>query len=379
MATKRDYYEILGVSKSASDGEIATAYRRIAIKHHPDRTGDDPEAIEIFKEASEAYEVLRDGDKRARYDQFGHAGVGAGGPQFQNVDDIFEAFGDMFGGGGGIFGDLFGASRRGRSNKGASLRVETSLTLEEAAAGVEKELRFRRNEACDTCHGSGAKPGTQPRICPRCQGRGAVVQQAGILRVETACPQCRGERYVVDDPCPECKGRRVKSEEVRLTVAIPPGIDDGMQVRLAGEGEPSLAGGPRGDCLVAVHVRPHKMFQRDGRHLVLQMPISYTQAALGATIEAPTLNGPATLKIPPGTPAVEVFRIPGRGMPDPHGGPPGDLAVRTYVEVPKKVSGRQEEILRELAEVEAKNVSPHRKSFLDNLKELFTGAADDAE
>ena len=377
MASKRDYYEILGVAQTASDGEIATAYRRIAIKYHPDRNGGDPDAIEIFKEASEAYEVLRDPDKRARYDQFGHAGVGNGGPQFQNVDDIFEAFGEMFG--GGIFGDLFGASRRGRSTKGASIRVETTLDLDEAFSGVEKEVRFRRNEICETCTGTGAKEGTQPRVCPRCQGRGAVVQQAGILRVETACPQCGGERYVIDDPCPDCRGRRVKSQEVRLTVAIPPGIDDGMQVRLQGEGEPSLAGGPRGDCLVAVRVKPHKLFQRDGRHLVLQMPISYTQAALGATIETPTLDGPATLKIPAGTAAVEIFRIPGKGMPDPHGGPPGDLAVRTFVEVPRKVSGRQEELLRELAVVEEKHVSPHRKSFLENLKELFTGASGETE
>lgn len=370
MASKRDYYDVLGVSRSASEGEIATAYRKLAVRYHPDSNPDDEDATEKFKEAAEAYEVLHDADKRAIYDQYGHAGLESGGaaPQFTDVSDIFEAFGDLFG-----FGNVFGGGRRRRQRRGADVRGDVMLDLEEAAQGVSKTVTFKRSKACETCGTSGARPGSSPEPCRRCGGRGQVVQSAGILRVQTTCPSCQGAGQVISDPCPDCRGRGYAREKVELEVAIPAGIDDGMAVRLRGQGEPSPDGGPPGDCHCVVKVRAHRIFQREGDHLILRLPITFSQAALGAKIEVPTLTGPTELDVRRGTESGEVFRLRGRGMPNPHGGVNGDLLVQTYIEVPRKLTARQEQILRELAELEDANVSPHRKSFLEKLAGYFTG------
>ncbi len=368
MASKRDYYEILSVQRTASDRDIAISYRKLAVKYHPDSNPGDADAIEKFKEAAEAYEVLSDTDKRARYDQYGHAGTEQFGHQFDNAEDIFEAFGD-------IFSEMFGGQRRGggrRVRRGADVRVDVTLTLEEAAKGAVKSVDFPRNKACGTCKGNGSKPGSQRTPCRHCGGRGQIVQSAGILRVQTACPACRGAGSLVTDPCTDCRGRGQVEERSKLDVTIPAGVDNGMRVRLAGYGEPSAdAGGPPGDCYCFVAVKKHKIFEREGNHLVLRLPITYSQAALGALIEVPTLGGPHELRIPAGTQSGDVFRVRGRGLVDPRGGPAGDLHVQTYIEVPKKMTAKQEKLLRDLAELEKTEVSPHRKSFLERIKEYF--------
>ena len=372
MVGKRDYYEILGVSRNASDREIAGAYRKLALKYHPDSNAGDEDAVARFKEAAEAYEVLSDEEKRARYDQYGHAGLEGGAPQFTDVEDIFEAFGDMFS--GGLFGDLFGGRRRGgrRVRRGADVRCDATLDLEEAARGVTKEVKFSRHKKCGTCDGSGLKSGASREACRRCGGRGQVVQSAGILRVQTACPACQGAGSIISDPCGDCRGNGFTAAQVRLDVAIPAGIDDGMRVRLPGEGEPSPEGGPAGDCYCFVKVRSHRLFQRDGLHLILQLPIAYSQAALGAKLEVPTLDGPEQLAIPQGTQHGDVFRLRSQGMPDPHGGGRGDLLVQAFIEVPKRLSVEQETLLRELAELERSQVTPQRKSFMEKLRDYFS-------
>ena len=373
MATKRDYYEVLEVDRNASERDIASAYRQLAIKYHPDSNPNDEQATERFKEGAEAYEVLSDAEKRARYDQFGHAGLtgSSGGTGFRDVEDIFDAFGDLF---GGAFGDFFGGGgrRRTRRRRGANLKTEVTLDLEEAARGVSKEVSFRRNKPCAICQGTGAKPGSNAKACPHCGGRGQVVQSAGILRVQTTCPTCQGSGRVISERCAECRGNGFESESMSLSIAIPAGVDDGMQVRLPGEGEPGPPGGEPGDCYCFIHVRPHSLFEREENHLYLEMPISYTQAALGARIEVPSLEGRHELTIPPGTDSGHVFRIRGHGVPDPRGGSQGDLFVRTFVEVPKKLDNTEEALLRNLAELEDKNVAPHRRSFLDRIRDYFS-------
>ncbi|MHC2070641.1 molecular chaperone DnaJ [Bremerella sp. T1] len=382
MATKVDYYEVLGIERSASSGEISKAYRKLAIKYHPDSNPGDEEAVVRFKEAAEAYEVLSDSEKRARYDQYGHAGVEGGArANFHDVEDIMEAFGDIFG--GGIFSDIFGRGGgrggRRRVRKGADIQVRVTLDLEEAASGVDREIQVDRRVACGTCSGSGAKPGSKPEACSRCGGAGQVVQQAGILRVQTTCPSCGGQGTIITDPCADCRGNGFTTNRVSMDVAIPPGVDDGMRVRLAGEGQPSPDGGPPGDCYCHISIRKHKLFEREGDHLILKMPITYTQAVLGSEIEVPTLSGPATLTIPAGSGSSEVFKMRGKGMPDPHGRGTGDLYVQTYIEVPKKLDPKQEELLRELAEYEHTNVSPHRKSFLESIKDYLFASSDEKD
>ena len=377
MAQKRDYYEVLGVQRSIAEHEIASAYRKLATKYHPDSNPDDEEAIELFKEAAEAYEVLGDAEKRAQYDQFGHAafdGAGAS-PHFTDISEIFETFGDMFG--GGIFGDFFGGGRRSRRpRRGADIKCQVTLDLEEAAHGVTKTVQFERRQVCHQCHGSGNKSGTSAQPCVRCGGRGQIVQQAGILHVQTTCPHCGGAGQRVTNPCNACHGNGMNAETVRLDVAIPAGIDDGMRVRLAGEGEPSSSGGSPGDCYCFISVREHPLFQRDGPNLILRLPTTYTQVVLGGTVDVPTLHGRGTLEIPAGTQIGEVFRLRGRGMRDPRGRGTGDLLIQVNVEVPKKVSGRHEEVLRELADLEQAHVSPHRKSFLKSVRDYFVSSDD---
>lgn len=370
MAEKRCYYEVLGIERTASKGVIDKAYRKLAIRYHPDSNRDDDDAVERFKEASEAYEVLSDPDKRSRYDQYGHAGMGGGGHQFNDVEDIFDAFGDLFG--GGAFGDLFGGRSRGRRvRRGGDVRCDVTLTLEEAARGVTKEVSFRRRAHCEQCDGSGAAPGSQPTTCNTCGGRGQVIQSAGILRVQTACPHCQGTGKMISDPCSDCGGSGLEAQRVQRSVDIPAGVDDGMRVRLAGEGEASPDGGPPGDCHLFVTVKPHSLFHRDGNDLLLQLPISYSQAALGAEIEVPTLDGPHALRIPEGTHSNEIFTVRGQGVVDPRSGRRGNLRVQTLIEVPQKLSEEQERLLRELAELDHESVLPKRKSFLSKLRDFF--------
>ena len=313
------------------------------------------------------YEVLGDRETRSRYDRHGHAAFDGSARGFSDINDIFAAFGDMFG--DSAFGDLFGGRRR--VNKGADVRCEVTLGLLEAARGAIKTVEFSRHEACADCGGSGAKPGSSRTQCNYCGGRGHVVQASGIFRVQTTCPSCRGAGSLIKDPCAKCRAAGFVLRKVRRDVQIPAGIDDQMRVRLPGEGEPSPSGGPRGDCYCFVTVKDHPLFQRDGEHLIVRVPVAYTQAALGASIEVPTLDGPHELKIPAGTPTGEVFRLRGRGMPSLRGRSPGDLLVQVNVEVPRTLSPQQEELLRKLAEQEHVEVSPHRKSFFDKLREYF--------
>lgn len=371
MAAKRDYYEVLGVERNASGRDISSAYRQLAIRYHPDSNAGNDEATELFKEAAEAYEVLNDNDKRSRYDRHGHAGVDGGAPHFSDVSDIFDAFSDIFG--GGSFGDIFGGGRQSRrKRRGADIKCEVTLDLAEAARGAKKTVQFHRSQACQTCHGTGSRPGSTPKRCGHCQGHGQVVQSAGFVRVQTTCPACHGSGQVIDDPCSRCRGRGLEEVPVKLEITIPAGVDGGMRMRVAGEGHPSNYGGSPGDCYCFIQVREHALFERDGANLFLRMPITFTQAVLGATIEVPTLDGREQLTIPTGTQSGHVFTLRGRGMPDPYGRSPGDLLLRVDVEVPKKLEPRQEELLRELAELESAHVSPHRKSFLDKLRDYFT-------
>jgi molecular chaperone DnaJ len=369
MAEKRDYYEVLQVTRTATKIEIDRAYRKMAIKYHPDSNRDDPDASIKFKECSEAYEVLIDVDKRTRYDQFGHAGLHGGGGGFQD----FESFGDIF---GDVLNDFFGGGRgrRGggtRKSRGQDVRCDVSLTLEEAARGVSKDIAFRRRSTCGSCDGSGAAAGSQPIVCATCGGRGQVIQSTGILRVQTNCPTCRGAGKTISSPCTGCRGSGLVTEKASITVDIPAGVDDGMRVRLKGEGEASPDGGPRGDCYCFITVKPHDLFRRDGTNLVLQFPISYAKAALGAEIEVPTLDGKTKLRIEPGTQSGTLFRIPGCGVVQPGGSRPGDLIVETVIEVPKKLSDSQAKLLRELAELDHESVLPAHKSFFEKLKNFF--------
>jgi molecular chaperone DnaJ len=374
MAAKRDYYEVLGVQKDASPEQIKKAYKKLAIAHHPDRNPGDDAAVARFKEAAEAFEILNDPDKRARYDRFGHAGVSGNGagPQFRDVSDIFDAFGDLFDG-MGMFGD---GSRRGgpRAHRGNHLRSATTIDLLEAANGCSRTLEVTRRETCETCGGSGAKPGTKPQTCDYCSGRGRVVHAQGFFRVQTTCPACQGSGQVVREKCTGCGGTGTQMQKTKLEVKVPPGVDNGMQLCLRGEGEAGPMGGPAGDLYVDLQVKPHPFFERHEKNLSCRVPVAFSQAALGTEIEIPLLDGRRRLTIPPGTQPGEMLRLGGLGMPDPHGGRRGDLFVEVQVEVPKHPSGDQKRLLRELAELENVEVTPHRKSFFDKLKDYFAPA-----
>lgn len=371
MAEKRCYYEVLGVAKDASGDVIAQSYRKLAMQYHPDRNPGDEEAVERFKEAAEAFEVLSDEEKRGIYDRYGHAGVerqAGGAPHFHDVGDIFEAF-------GGIFGDLFGFGRgrggRARTPRGADIRCDVQVDLFEAAHGVKKEIKFQRAQKCKTCDGTGAKPGTSPETCSYCGGQGSVVQSAGFFSMQTTCPACQGSGKIIRDKCKDCGGDGYILKTKRAEISIPPGIESGMRINLQGQGHPSFQGGRPGDCYCTVHVKPHPLFERKGQHLICQVPISYCQAALGATIQVPTLDGPEDYKIKPGTQSDEVITLHGKGIPSLQHHGRGDLHVQLHVEVPKKLSEEHEELLRKLAEIEQSDVSPKRKSFFEKLKEYF--------
>ncbi len=383
MATvKRDYYEVLGVSRTADGEEIKRSYRRLAMKYHPDRNnGDGKEEAEIrFKECSEAYEILSDPQKRQRYDQFGHQGV-AGQRDFSHMDvsDIFSMFDEIFGGGlGGGFGGARGGggqARRGRSARGYDLETQVELTLAEVASGCEKTIEFDKQDICDTCKGSGARAGTQPVACPQCGGQGRVAQQGfgGMFRMVTACPNCRGRGSVVREHCRNCSGTGRQTRKRVVTVKIPAGVHEGQAVRITGEGEPGENGSGSGDLHCYIVVRPHPMFSRHNNDLVCQVPISFTQAALGGDIDVPTLSGTERLEIPAGTQHGEVYKLRNRGLPDIRTQRSGDQIVQILIEIPKKLNDRQKQLLREYAQSEDVNVQPQRKGFMDKLKEMIKG------
>ena len=373
-AAKRDYYEILGVPRDAPPDQIKKAYRRHAHKYHPDRNADDPGAEAKFKEAAEAYEVLSEPAKRQRYDQFGHAGLsGVGIHDFSHmgVDDIFSMFNDIFGGG-------LGGGRRGRRG-GADLQTEVTLTLAEVANGAERAIEFTREDFCETCGGTGAAPGSQRRTCGTCGGYGQVEQTGGLSglfgRVITTCPACRGRGSSVVSPCTPCRGSGRTMKERVVSVQIPAGIHDGQAVRVRGEGEPGEDGAQRGDLHCYVRISPHPFFERHNNDLVCRMPISFTQASLGAKVEVPTLTGKGELKIPPGTQHGQLFRLNGIGLPDLRSGRRGDELVQVMIEIPKRLDKAQEALLREFAKTEDRSVLPESKGFFDKLMEYLGGGA----
>ena len=377
--TKRDYYEILGITRTASGEDIKRAYRRLAMKYHPDRNGDNKAEAEVkFKECAEAYEILSDDGKRRRYDQFGHSGV-SGQHDFSHMDvsDIFSMFDDIFGGlGGGGMGGFGGrGGGRTRAPRGFDLETQVELSLNEVATGTEKTIEFEKQDHCESCKGSGAKPGSQPLVCPQCGGQGRIAQQGfgGMFRMVTTCPNCRGRGSVVREHCASCGGTGRQLRKRVVTVRIPAGVHDGQAVRIQGEGEPGEHGAPSGDLHCYIAVKPHPIFSRHNNDLVCQFPISFTQAALGATVEVPTLKGSDKLDIPAGTQHGEVFKLKGRGLPDVRTHRQGDELVQVLIEVPKKLSDKQKQLLREFAGTEDGNSMPQRKTFLDKLKTMISG------
>jgi molecular chaperone DnaJ len=375
---KRDYYEVLGVNKNASEPEIKKAYRRLAMKYHPDRNAGDtsPDAEQNFKEAKEAYEILSDPQKRSAYDQFGHAGVdpsmGAGPGGFGGAGGA--SFSDIF---GDVFGDIFGGGRGGggsRVHRGADLRYNLQLSLEDAVAGTTVKIRVPTMVVCDTCGGSGAKKGSSPKTCDTCAGHGQVRMQQGFFSVQQTCPRCHGKGTVIDDPCPSCQGQGRVQEHKTLSVKVPPGVDSGDRIRLAGEGEAGESGGPPGDLYVQVAVKPHEIFTREDSHLFCEVPISFVIAALGGELEVPTLHGKVMLKIPSGTQTGRMFRMRGKGVKPVRGGPVGDLLCRVLVETPVKLTSEQEGLLRKFDETMKKGGakhSPHSTTWVDGVKKFF--------
>ncbi len=366
----RDYYEVLGVERGADDDTIKKAYRQMAFKYHPDHNPDDPEAESKFKEAAEAYEVLRNAETRARYDRFGHEGLGGNGfGGFGSTDDVFSAFSD-------IFGEFFGFGGRGstrgpRPQSGNDLRYDLTVSFRDAAKGTEVSLKIPKNVQCHVCGGSGAEPGTSPETCKQCGGTGQVVQSQGFFRIAVTCPICRGEGKVVTSPCRECRGRGVTRQTRDLKVRVPAGVDDGSRLRLRGEGEPGLHGGPPGDLYVILHVEPDKVFERQGQNLVLRAEISFVQAALGHKIEVPTLDGHETMDIPKGTQSGEVFSLRGLGLPVPGSSRNGDLLVEVTVVTPKNLTKKQEELLREFEKLDEQKPMKKVKNFFRKAKEAM--------
>jgi molecular chaperone DnaJ len=380
VQSKRDYYEVLGVQRNAAPDEIKRAFRQAALKYHPDRNKE-ADAEEKFKEVSEAYEVLSDPEKRNRYDRYGHEGLtGVGMHDFSGmaVDDIFSVFSD-------IFGDVFGGGRRPRtrSERGIDIQTVIEVDLKEVATGVEKSLRFQRADFCDVCGGKGAEPGSAPATCRTCGGYGQVERQTSmgffVTRSVIDCPTCQGRGVVIDKPCQRCRGSGRAAKECVINVKIPAGIHAGQRIRLRGEGEPGPSGMARGDLHCVIRIRPHEFFERENDHLICRLPIAFTQAALGAQIEVPTLTGTTPLKIPPGTQHGAVFRLPGKGLPNLRDGRRSDEIVQVMIEIPSKLSREQKELLRRFAATESKDVLPESKGFFERVKEYLTGAGGETE
>ncbi|MEP6703052.1 MAG: molecular chaperone DnaJ [Betaproteobacteria bacterium] len=374
---KRDYYQVLGVNRDATEEEIKKAFRKLAMKYHPDRNPEakDKESEEKFKESKEAYEVLCDQKKRAAYDQFGHAGVdhsagGTGGAAG------FGGFADAF---GDIFGDLFGGARGGNRGangvyRGSDLRYNLEITLEDAARGTEAKIRIPTMQECETCHGSGAKPGTKPITCTTCQGHGQVRMSQGFFSIQQTCPQCNGTGKIVPEPCQTCSGAGRVRHQKTLSVKIPQGVDQDDRIRLAGEGEPGANGGPAGDLYVVMNIKPHPVFQREAADLHCEMPISFATAALGGSVDIPTLEGKAQIKIPAETQSGQTFRLKNKGIKPVRGHTPGDLYCHVAIETPVHLTSKQKELLREFEEISQQNAerhNPRAKSFMDKVRDFF--------
>jgi len=377
--SKRDYYEVLGVSRSAAEGELKSAYRKLAMTHHPDRNPGDKAAEEKFKEAAEAYAVLADASKRAAYDRFGHAGVGAAAGAGAGFDpetfgDFADILGNMFG-----FGDLFGGRRRGGPQRGADLRYDLEISFLESATGAEPTVQIPRQETCETCKGSGAAAGSTPTVCSMCRGQGQVRRQQGFFTIAVTCPQCRGAGKTVAKPCQTCQGAGRVTHERKIKVKIPAGISNGQQLRLQNEGEAGMAGGPAGHLYVVIHVQEHEFFRREGNHLFCEVPVNFTTLALGGEIVVPTLDGTERMKVPDGTQTGTTLRLRGKGMPDVSGRGRGDLLITVQVQTPKKLSKEQRHLLEQLAkalpteqfEPRAPGEEQEDRNLFDRVKDMF--------
>ncbi len=377
MASKKDYYELLGVPRSASEDDLKKAYRTMAKKYHPDANPHNKEAEEKFKEINEAYEVLSDSQKKAAYDQFGHAGVGMGGPGpggrgFRPEDFSGGDFGDVF---GDVFGDFFGGTgRRGgpQAQEGEDLRYDLNLTFEQAAFGTAQEVRVKKLSSCEACHGSGAKPGSGRVTCSTCRGTGQIRSSQGFFTIARTCNRCGGRGEMPGTPCPACRGQGRVEKERTISVKVPPGVDEGSRLRVRGEGEAGVNSGPAGDLYVFLHVEPHPFFEREGSDLHCVIPISFVQAALGVEIEVPTLEGPVKMKVPAGTQSGKVFRLREKGVKHPQHSGMGDLLVTVHVETPTNLSSQQKKILEDFAAATAEGNTPEMAKFLNKMKNLFS-------
>ena len=371
--TKTDYYELLGVSRDCSDVELKTAYRKMAMQYHPDRNPNDPSAEEKFKEAGEAYSVLSDGDKRAAYDRYGHAGVngaggfGGGSPFGGNVQDMGDIFGDLF---GEMF-NMGGTRKASRVQRGRDLRYDLTLQFEEAVFGKEQEIKIKRLEACDDCKGSGAAKGKQPTTCQQCGGRGQVRYQQGFFSVARACPICNGTGTMISDPCRTCDGEGRTQKDHTILVKVPAGVEDGTRIRYQGEGEAGKFGGPAGDLYVVLTVKPHKFFERDGDDLHCVVPISFPQAALGTDLTIAALDGEVKLRVPEGTQSGKEFKVKGKGVPHLNSHGKGDLVVEVRVQTPSKLNKTQRELLKQMAETMSVANVPHSRGLFDKVKDIF--------
>ncbi len=367
----RDYYEVLGVTRDASDSEIKKAYRKMALKYHPDKNPGDEAAERHFKEAAEAFEVLSDDDKRKIYDAHGHEGLSGmgGGGGFSNIEDIFRNFGDIFGG-GGVFGDIFGGGQA-QQRRGESLRAHVTIPLEDAAAGTRRTITLRRKVHCQPCSGSGAAAGSRPTSCGTCSGTGQVLRSQGFFSVRTHCPNCQGQGEIIENPCGSCRGVGLTQKNEEIEIEIPAGIEEGMILRVSGRGNEGARGVAAGDLQVVIGYESHAFFQRLDNHVGFELPVSYSQAVLGSEVEVPTLEGKALLTVPAGTQSGEVLRMRGMGFHSVHSRRKGDQLVEVTVEVPQNISEEQEELLRQLAEIEETEVGSRRRGFLDRFKEYF--------
>lgn len=372
---KEDYYNVLGVERNASQDDIKRAYRKLALKYHPDKNQGNKQAEEKFKIAAEAYEVISDPDKRRRYDQYGHEGLRGGESRgFGNFEDIFDAFGDIFGGGGGgsIFEDFFGGGSRQAEQRGASLRCDISIDFKEVATGTEKTIEITKRDFCEECRGTGARKGTSPVSCPYCKGKGEIHQRQGFFTIRTTCPKCQGNGKIIETPCAKCGGHGVYPKKSNIKVQIPAGIEDGSRLRVSGQGESGANGAHPGDLYCDIHIKPHSIFKRHDYDIICEFPITFTQAALGCEIDVPTILGKLRkVRIPAGMQTDEIISVKGEGFPHVRGFGVGNLLVHVVVETPTKLTPRQEELLREFAKSEHKNVTLKRKSFFQKVKKLF--------